>query len=96
MLSSAIYIICLYYYLVLLSKLKQSMVVYQFHCFCKASYIGITSRQLIKRVKEHIKSIKGYCDSKEKETKSTQVLNALKRSSSNLCKQLQERSIQNN
>ena len=40
------------------------------------------SRQLIKRVREHIpKSIESYCNSEEKETKSTQVLNALKRSS---------------
>ena len=63
-------------------KLKQSMVVYQFDCFCKASYIGMTSRQLIKRVKEHIpKSIESYCNSKGKETKSTQVANASKRSS---------------
>ena len=35
-------------------KLKKSIVVYQCDCFCKASYIGMTSSQLIKRVKEHI------------------------------------------
>ena len=44
--------------------------------------VGISSRQLIKRVRKHIpKSIERYCISKEKESKSTQVLNALKRSS---------------
>ena len=58
------------------------MVVYQFEIFCKPSYIGMTSRQLIKRVKEHItKSIESYCNSEEKESKSTQFLNVLKRSS---------------
>ena len=58
------------------------MVVYQFDSFSKASYIGMTSRQLIKRVREHIpKSIESYCHSKDKESKSTQVLNVLKRSS---------------
>ena len=63
-------------------KFKKSMVVYQFDCFCKANYIGMTSRQLIKRVREHVpKSIESYCNSEEKETKSTQVLNAFKRSS---------------
>ena len=40
------------------------------------------SRQLIKRVREHIpKSIESYCNSEEKESKSTQFLNVLKRSS---------------
>ena len=56
--------------------------VYQFNWFCKASYIGMTSRQLTKRVRDRIpKSIESYCNPEEKETKSTQVLNALKRSS---------------
>ena len=32
-----------------IAQLKKSIVVYQFDCFCKASYIGMTSRQLIKR-----------------------------------------------
>ena len=36
----------------------------------------------MQQVKEHLpKSIEGYCNSNEKETKPTQVLNALKRSS---------------
>ena len=48
-------------------KLKQSMVVYQVDCFCKASYIGMTSSQLIKRVKVY-RSIEGYCNSDEKDT----------------------------
>ena len=39
----------------------------------------MTSRQLIKRVRDHIpKSIESYCNSEEKEGKSTQVLVALK------------------
>ena len=37
-----------------ITKLKKSVIVYQFDCFCKASYIGMTSKQLMKRVKEHI------------------------------------------
>ena len=66
----------------LVPKFKKSMLVYQYDCFCKATYIGMTSRQLIKRVKEHVpKSVESYCNSEEKERKSTQVLNALKRSS---------------
>ena len=66
----------------LVPKFKKSMLVYQYDCFCKATYIGMTSRQLIKRVKEHVpKSVESYCNSEEKECKSTQVLNALKRSS---------------
>ena len=40
----------------------------------------MTSRQLIKTVREYIpKSIENYCNSEDKETKSTHVLNALKR-----------------
>ena len=33
-------------------KINKSMVVYQFDCFNKASYTGMISRQLIKRVRE--------------------------------------------
>ena len=60
-------------------KLKKSIVIYQFDCFYEASYIGMTSRQLGKRVKECIpKRIARYCISEETESKSTQVLNNLK------------------
>ena len=52
------------------------MVIHQFDCFCEASYIGITSRKLGKRVKQHM-SIELICISEEKESKLTQVLNAL-------------------
>ena len=49
-------------------KLKKSIAVYQFDCFCKTSYIGMTSRQLIKKVRKHIqKSIESYSNSEEKE-----------------------------
>ena len=57
------------------------MVIYQFDCFCEASYIGMTSRLLSKSVKKHIpKIIEKYSISEEKESKSIQVLNALKSS----------------
>ena len=32
----------------------KAMVVYQLKCYCENSYIGLTSRQVNKRVKEHI------------------------------------------
>ena len=38
------------------------MVVDQFNCFCEDSYVGMTSRQFDKRIKEHIpKSIDEFC-----------------------------------
>ena len=62
-----------------LAEFKQSMVVYKFNCFCEASYVGMTSRQFGKRIKEHIpKSIDEFCKSNEK-TKSIRVINASKR-----------------
>ena len=58
------------------------MVIYRFSCFCKASYIGLTSRQLGKRIKKHIpKSVEKFCDLENKEVISVKVLNASKRSS---------------
>ena len=38
----------------LISKLNNSMVIYQFSCCCTASYIGLTTRHLRKRIKEDI------------------------------------------
>ena len=65
-----------------ISEFKKSMVVYQFNCFCEDSYIGMTSRQFGKRIKEHVpKSIEEFCKTSNKETKSIRVLNASKRSS---------------
>ena len=38
------------------------MVVDQLNCFCEDSYVGMTSRQFDKRIKEHIpKSIDEFC-----------------------------------
>ena len=34
-----------------------SMVIYQYKCYCDNSYIGLTSRQLKKRVTEHIPAL---------------------------------------
>ncbi len=60
------------------------MVIYQFNCYCENSYIGLTTRQLKKRVKEHVpacidKFLK-ISEEKEKENKSVKVMNAVKRS----------------
>ena len=47
------------------------MVVYQFNCFCEDSYVGMTSRQFGKRIKEHIpKSIDEFCKTCSKKNKS--------------------------
>ena len=57
-----------------IAKLKKSMVIYHFDCFSEANYIEMTSRQLKKRVKEHIpKRIKRNCISKEKKTSSEEI-----------------------
>ena len=61
-----------------IAEFKQSMVVYQFNCFCEASYVGMTSRRFGKRIKEHIlKGIDEFCMSKKK-TISIRVINASK------------------
>ena len=55
------------------------MVVYQFNCFCEENYVGMTSRQFGKRIKEHIpKSIDEFCKTSNKESKSIRVVNATK------------------
>ena len=59
------------------------MVIYQFECYCDNSYISLTSRQLNKRVKEHIPTLVEKflrISEKEKEKKSAKILNAVKRS----------------
>ena len=37
-----------------ISIFNKSMIIYQYSCCCTASYIGLTTRQLRKRIKEHI------------------------------------------
>ena len=37
-----------------ISTFDKSMVIHQFECYCDNSYNGLTTRQLKKRVKEHI------------------------------------------
>ena len=62
-----------------ISKYKQSMVVYQFNCSCEDSYIGMTSRQFGKRIKEHVpKSIEEFYKMNLKESKFVRVVNAFK------------------
>ena len=57
------------------------MVVYQFNCFCKDSYVRMTSRQFGKRIKEHIpKSTDVFCKTSNKENRSIRLVYASKRS----------------
>ena len=43
------------------SNLNKSMVIYQYSCCCTASYIGLTTRHLSKRIKEHVpKSVENF------------------------------------
>ena len=57
------------------------MVVYQYNCFCEASYVGMTSRQFGKRIKERIpKSVDEFCKMSNKKSKSIRVVNASERS----------------
>ena len=38
------------------------MMIYQNSCCCTASYIGLTTRHLRKRIKEHVpKSVENFC-----------------------------------
>ena len=58
------------------------MVVYQLSCCCKASYIGLTTKQLGKGIKEHVlKSVDKFCYSEKKYDIPVKVLDASKRSS---------------
>ena len=58
------------------------MVIYQYSCCCKASYIGLTTRHLRKRIKEHVpKSVENFCFSDKKDDIPVKAINAFKRSS---------------
>ena len=58
------------------------MVIYQFSCCCKASYIGLTTRRLRKRIKDHApKSVESFWFSEKKDDIWVIVLNASKCSS---------------
>ena len=58
------------------------MIIYQYSCCCTASYIGLTTRQLRKRIKEHVpKSVDNFCCLDKKDDIPAKVLNASKRSS---------------
>ena len=44
------------------SNFNKSIIIYQYSCCCTASYIGFTTRQLRKRIKEHVpKSVDNFC-----------------------------------
>ena len=65
-----------------ISNLNKSMVIYQFSSCWKASYVGLTTRHLRERIKQHVpKSVEKFCFSKKKDCISVKVLNASKRSS---------------
>ena len=65
-----------------ISIFNKSMVIYQYNCCCTASYIGLTTRQLRKRIKEHIpKSLESFCCLENKDIIPAKVLNVAKRSS---------------
>ena len=58
------------------------MILYQYSCCCTASYIRPTTRQLRKRIKEHIpKSVESFCCLDKKDDIRAKILNASKRSS---------------
>jgi len=64
------------------SIFNKSMIIYQYSCCCTASYIGLTTRQFRKRIKEHIpKSVESICCLDNKDIIPAKVLNASKRSS---------------
>ena len=58
------------------------MVIYQYSCCCTASYIGLTTRHLRKRIKEHVpKSVENFCFENKKDDIPVKVLKVSKRSS---------------
>ena len=64
------------------SNLNKNMVIYQYSCCCKASYIRLTTRHLRKRIKEHVsKCVENFCFSDKKYDILVKVINASKRSS---------------
>ena len=55
-----------------ISNLNKCMVIYQYSCCCKASYVGLTTRHLRKRIKEHVpKSVENFCFSDKKDDRYT-------------------------
>ena len=61
--------------------LYNSMVVYQFSFYCKASYIELSTRHLRKRIKEHVpKSVENFWFSEKKDDTQVKVVNTSKRS----------------
>ena len=64
------------------SNFNKSMIIYQYSCCCTASYIGLTTRQLRKRIKEHVpKRVENSCCLDKKDEIPAKVFNASKRSS---------------
>ena len=64
------------------SNFNKSMIKYQYSCCCTASYIGLTTRQLRKRIKEHVqKCVDNFCCLNKKDDIPAKVLNSFKRSS---------------
>ena len=52
------------------------MTIYQYSCCCTVSYIGLTTRQLRKRIKEHVsKSVDNFCCLDKKDDKPAKVSN---------------------
>ena len=65
-----------------ISNLNKSIIVYEFSCCCKASYIKLTTRHIRKRIKEHVpKSVENFCLLYKKDDIPVKVSNESKRSS---------------
>ena len=64
------------------SNLNNSIVIiYQYSCCCTASYIGLMTRHLRKRIKEHVpKNVENFCFSDKKDDIPVKVINASKAS----------------
>ena len=58
------------------SNFNKSMIVYQYSCCCTASYIGLMTRQLRKRIIEHVsKSVDNFGCLDKRDNISAKVLN---------------------
>ena len=65
-----------------MSNFKKSIIIYQYSCCCTANYIGLTTRQLRKTIKEHVpKNVESFGFLDNKDIIPAKVLNASKRSS---------------